>query len=86
MAAPEDSVLLAKPEPDLLDGKEFTKVVFACLPGSWRTKSDPPCPEMAMGDMLSYLNPAAVIRLAQRPAKSRRRVIDHLEFAFAAPS
>jgi hypothetical protein len=86
MAVPEDSVLLAKPEPDLLDGKGFTKVVFACLPGNWRTKSDPPCPQMGRGDILSYLNPAAVIRLPQRPAKSRRRVIDHPEFAFAAPS
>ena len=73
MAVPEDSVLLAKPEPDLLDGKGFTKVVFACLPGTWRMKSPAPSPEMGMGDILSYLNPAAAIRLAQRPARSRPR-------------
>jgi predicted ATPase len=86
MAVPEDSVLLAKPEPDRLYGKEFTKVVFACLPGNWRAKSAPPCPQMGRGDILSYLNPAAVMRLPQKPAKSRRRVIDHPEFPFAAPS
>ena len=86
MAVPEDSVLLAKLEPDLLGGQEFTKVVFSCLPGNWRTRGEPPCPEMGMGDMLGYLNPAAVMQLPQRAAKPRRRVIDHPEFAFALRS
>jgi predicted ATPase len=84
MAVPTESILLAKSEPDLRDGQTFTKVIFACLPGNWRTASDPPCPEMGLGDMLSYLNPAAVMRLSQGPAKRGRRVIDHPEFAFPA--
>ena len=80
MAAPEDSVLLAKPQPDALDGRGFTKVICACVPRNWRTRSEPPCPEMSKGDMLGYLNPAAIVRLAQRPPSHRPRLIDHPEF------
>lgn len=83
MAVPEDSVLLAKPVSDLRDDEPFTKVIFACLPNNWRKKGDSRYPEMSKGEMLSYLNPAAVIRREQiYPTRRHRRVIDHPEFEF----
>ena len=83
MAVPEDSVLLAKPVSDLRNDEPFTKVIFACLPNNWRKRADPQYPEMSKGEMLSYLNPAAVIRREQAsPARRHRRVIDHPEFDF----
>jgi predicted ATPase len=74
MAVPEDSVLVAKPEPDMRNGERFTKVIFACMRGNWRTRSHPPCLEMAKGDILGYLNPAAAIRLDPGPRRPGRRV------------
>jgi predicted ATPase len=84
MAVPEDSVLLAKPASDMRDNETFTKVVFACLPKNWRNKGEPKCLEMGKGEMLSYLNPAAVIRRDQSIVRRCRRVIDHPEFAFVS--
>jgi hypothetical protein len=79
MAVPESSILLAKPEKDIRDGKEFSKVIFACLPNSWRVKADLDQPTVTKSEMLAYLNPAAVIR--EKPSTSRRsnRVMDHPE-------
>lgn len=89
MAAPDDSILLAKPDKDIRDGKEFTRVVFACLPQSWRSKADSKQAVVSKGEMLGYLNPAAVIRQwadSVTPSRRVRRVIDHPEFAeFAGP-
>jgi hypothetical protein len=81
MAAPEDSVLLAKLEKDIQDGETFNKVVFACLPGNWRLKGEPKCPELGKGEMLGYLNPAAVVQRTPPYPRRPRRVIDHPEFA-----
>jgi hypothetical protein len=84
MAVPEESVLLAKPASDMRDKETFTKVVFACMPNNWRNKGEPKCLEMGKGEMLSYLNPQAVInRVKKSPS---RRIIDHPEFAFGSPS
>jgi predicted ATPase len=85
IAVPEDSVVLARAEKDIQHKQKFTKVAFACLPGNWRLKGDPKCPEVGKGEMLGYLNPAAVVRRAEAYPKGSRRVIDHPEFAEFAP-
>ena len=86
MAVPGDSVLLAKPGTDLRDRERFTKVIFACLPGNWRNRGEAQCPEVSKGEMLGYLNPAAVIKREPTTSQRRRRVIDHPELALFAPS
>ncbi|MGP8235206.1 MAG: AAA family ATPase [Limisphaerales bacterium] len=83
MAVPEEGILLAKAEPDMREGQKLTKVVFACLPGNWRTRGNPKCAEMGKGDMLGYLNPAAILRATPQRRAQGRRVIDHPEFDFA---
>ena len=86
MAAPDDSILLAKPAKDIRDGKEFNRVVFACLPDSWRAKANPDQITVNKGEMLGYLNPSAVIRQWPTQPGRKRRVIDHPEFnLFVAP-
>ena len=80
MAVPDDSVLLAKLAPDLKDGLEFSKVIFACLPKNWRSKGETKYPEVSRGEMLSYLNPAAIIKQGVPKLHRRGRVIDHPEF------
>lgn len=79
MAVPDSSILLAKPAKDVRDGESFTKVVFACLPNNWRTKAQVKSAVVTKGEMLSYLNPAAVIREETKVEKHSRRVIDHPE-------
>jgi hypothetical protein len=86
MAVPDDSVLFAKPEKDIRNSHPFSKVVFACLPENWRNRAEPACPEVGKGEMLSYLNPAAVLRHASRASTNKkRRVIDHPELALFVP-
>ncbi len=79
MAVPDDAILLAKPTKDLRDGKEFTRVEFACLADNWRTKAEIKPAVVSKGEMLGYLNPAAVIRMEKPSGRSSRRVIDHPE-------
>jgi predicted ATPase len=79
MAVPDDAILLAKPARDLREGREFTKVVFACLPGNWRTKARERTDVVSKGEMLSYLNPGAVIRQQAPVGRKTRRIIDHPE-------
>jgi predicted ATPase len=81
MAVPGDSVLLATPAPGTNDGLQFSKVLFACLPGNWRNKGEPKCPQVRIGEMLSYLNPAAVIKHVEPKVHRRPRVIDHPELS-----
>lgn len=86
MAVPDDSILLAKPSKDLRDGKEFTCVEFACLPENWRTKAEVKPAVVSKGEMLSYLNPAAVIRVLTPSKQRSRRVIDHPELSLFVSS
>lgn len=86
MAVPDNSILLARPSKDLRDGQEFTRVEFACLPGNWRTKAKSKPAVVAKGEMLSYLNPAAVIHKKSPSEHRSRRVIDHPELGlFVSP-
>lgn len=80
MAVPEDSILLAKTTPALLESERYSKAVFACLPGNWRNKATEKIEEVTRGELLGYLNPAAVIRHTPAPL-NRRRVIDNLSQA-----
>lgn len=82
MAVPDESVLLAQPAVGVRGGEEFTKVEFACLPGNWRTHAEGQVPTVSKGEVLTYLNPAAIVRRAAPVARGRRRVIDHPEFDF----
>jgi len=77
MAVPDDAILLARPAKDLRADEEFTRVEFACLHDNWRIKADIKPPVVSKGEMLGYLNPAAVVRLT--PTHRARRVIDHPE-------
>lgn len=79
MAVPDDSVLLAKPASDVRDGHQFVRVEFACLPDNWRNRGELKAPVLTKGEMLSYLNPAAVVRKERPAGRRRRRVIDHPE-------
>jgi predicted ATPase len=86
MAVPEESMLLARPVPDMREGRAFSRVVFACQPGNWRTRGEPKCPEVSKGELLSYLNPAAVV-LREKPTPRRPpRIIDHPELALFVSS
>lgn len=86
MAVPDDAVLLAQLAKGILGGDEFTKVQFACLPGNWRTRSGEQEDSVTKGEMLSYLNPAAIIRHLAPAARHKRRVIDHPELDLFAAS
>ena len=79
MAVPDDSILLARPSKGLNDGKEFTSVEFACLEDNWRTTAEIKSSVVSKGEMLGYLNPAAVIRQQPPTVRRTRRVIDHPE-------
>lgn len=86
MAVPDSSILLAKPGKDLRNGQEFGKVIFACLPNNWRVKADSDQAIVNKGEMLGYLNPAAVVRQWPLSVRRSRRVIDHPEFnLFVSP-
>lgn len=86
MAVPDDAILLAKPTKDLRDGKEFTRVEFACLADNWRTKAEIKPAVVSKGEMLGYLNPAAIIRMEKPSSHRSRRVIDHPELGlFVSP-
>jgi hypothetical protein len=95
MAAPDDSVLLAKTAPRIKDGHACTALTLVCLPSTWRIKPPSNYPTINKGDLLGYLNPAGLLLPIARAddgngkssaAPSRkRRVIDHPEFSFMLP-
>ena len=80
MAVPDAALLLAKPAKTLRESKQFIRVEFACLPDNWRTHAVVKPAVVTKGEMLSYLNPAAVIRTVPPSQRRARRVIDHPEF------
>jgi hypothetical protein len=67
-------------------GHPFSKVVFACLENNWRNRGEPKCPEVGKGELLGYLNPAAMLKHDASRITRTRRVIDHPEFALFVPS
>lgn len=79
---PEDSLLIAELKPTVRNSQKFSRASFACLPNDWRTKADPKPDEVAMGMLLSYLNPASEEQELVTSTKSdknsfvERRVMD----------
>ena len=86
MSVPDDSVLFAKTEKMMENGHPFSKVVFACLKNNWRNRGEPKCPEVGKGELLGYLNPAAMLKHDVSRITRTRRVIDHPELALFVPS
>jgi len=86
MAVPDDSLLLARTTPELQGTERFSKVVFACLPKNWRNRGEPKCPEVSKGELLSFLNPTAVIKQESLRRPRRRKVIDHPELSLFIPT
>ncbi len=86
---PEESLLVAEAREDIRSGQHMRKVVFSCLPDTWRQKADPTTRPVPKGKLLAYLNPVAPpieqptalyktgekTRLEPR-ARGRRRVAD----------
>jgi predicted ATPase len=75
---PADSLVIAELKDTVSNGKRFKKVSFGCLPGTWRQDralDSSQVNTVAMGKLLSYLNPVskAVETSLDRPIK---RVID----------
>jgi predicted ATPase len=75
---PEDSLVIAELKDAVSNGKRFKKVSFGCLPGTWRQDKalDPSqVNTVAMGKLLSYLNPVSKI-VETSLDKPIKRVID----------
>jgi hypothetical protein len=97
MAAPDDSILLARTTPCQNERGEFEGLAFACLPDTWRAKPPSNCQTVTKGHLLGYLDPAGNLR-NENPfvsgkwlggnvsGRRRRRVIDHPEFSVLIPS
>jgi predicted ATPase len=79
--APEDSVLMAEPISQVDEnGTRFTGLAFRCLARTWRSEL-PDSTSVAIGNVLSYLNPLERHSLPQlpngaQPANHPSRVID----------
>jgi predicted ATPase len=83
-AVPEDSLLLAKLEKDEQNGQQFTKAVFACLPGNWRLGGNPACPEAGKGEILGYLDPLRTVQHARVYSGRPRQLIDQDQSEFGS--
>ena len=90
MAAPTESLLLAKPEPALRGGQLFSRVTFACVAAgssgkNWRNSRGGKYPQVTRGDLLAYLNPDVAVLEAVGDQGRAGRIIgwQHM-FPFAA--
>jgi len=82
---PEDALLLLIPRVIRRDGRSVSAPVFRWLPETWRAKAYPDVPTVALGQVISYLNPidptpsldllSAAIR-GQERRRPVKRVID----------
>jgi predicted ATPase len=82
---PDDSLLIALPQSFRRKGQRATAPSFRWLPGTWRAKSSPEKPTVALGQLISYLSPidptpsldllSTAIR-GQEKRRSSKRVID----------
>ena len=94
-AVPEDCLLLARSVETVLEKRRFNRVTFSAVSGTWRNRK----PSSAQGivrkaDIMTYLNPLALIRAAAVPTampadsllpSPRRRVIDNPDFQDVMP-
>jgi predicted ATPase len=82
---PEDALLLVIPRTTRRDHSAITIPVFRWLPNTWRAKASPEISTVALGQVISYLNPidpspslqllSAAIK-GQEKIRSAKRVID----------
>jgi predicted ATPase len=72
---PDDSLVVAEGRETVRDGKRFSKLVFACLPGTWRAELGT-MERVTKGKLLAYLNPVPFEDEPSRSTGSRKRVID----------
>ncbi|MGB3670682.1 MAG: AAA family ATPase [Phormidesmis sp.] len=70
---PADSLVVAELKDTLSNGKRFKRVSFGCLPGTWRQNKAQESEQIntvAMGKLLSYLNPVPKIRKPEKDGQS----------------
>jgi predicted ATPase len=82
---PEDALLIVVPQTIRREARRVTVPFFRWLPDTWRSQASPGTPTVALGQVISYLNPidptptldllSASIR-GQEKRRSRKRVID----------
>lgn len=59
LQVPDDSLLVAELKETVRDGDRFPRVVFSCLPETWRARAPEPPSEAAKSRLMAYLNPVA---------------------------
>src|SRR5436305_234432 len=89
---PEDALLIVVPKTFRQEGRLVTIPVFRWLPGTWRVAASPATPTVALGQVMSYLNPidptpaldllSAAIKGQRRPVK---RVVDREDIQTLLP-
>lgn len=85
--APDESLLVALPKMNSVNGEQFQTVGFGWLSDTWRAEAEPDTPPVAIGNLLVYLNPivpAAVVGGQDRRSPPRR-VVDRPDLQLALP-
>jgi hypothetical protein len=72
---PEDSLLVAEPVQHFANGRGYQGLAFKCLRGTWRDKGGI-MKAVALGRLLSYLNPSGLPNPDRLASIGMRRVID----------
>ncbi|MEL6157971.1 MAG: AAA family ATPase [Cyanobacteria bacterium J06554_11] len=84
---PDDSLVIAELKDTVQEGKRFKRVSFGCLPNTWRQNKAQVSEQVntiAMGKLLSYLNPISKeTESTKEPEK--RRVIDRKDLTPLIP-
>jgi predicted ATPase len=76
MAVPEDSLIGARSVPGKEGERVFQRAEFAGIAGTWRARLSPGVPAVSKGELLSYLDPAGLLRGDPAPGQGERRVVD----------
>jgi len=80
---PDGSLLVAENREDMRDGQRFKKVIFSCLPDTWRTKAPEKTAIVSKGRLMAYLNPASSPSTIRMPRS--RRVADRDDLQMLLP-
>jgi len=59
MEVPEESLLVAGLKETVRSGQRFKRVCFSCLPGTWREKAPEQLDAVALGKLITYLQPVS---------------------------
>lgn len=97
---PDDSLLVAELKETVQSGKQFKRVCFSCLPGTWRERAAEKASVIPRGQLLAYLNPipslhkegeivpngnAKTHHQSNRRLSQSRRVVDRPDFQHLIP-